>query len=246
MNKKTVFSVGTSVLVSTFILAGVAVAATPSAIPGVFDSLTVGKQGVGGVTFFNGTIVNSTTENGNDNPVTFGDNVRIDGRVYRGATSGSGDSQPFIVNDDAEVVGSLSVSGVDISSGFISVPAASFTEASTSYDFTRTLNSLVPGDGASTNYSAGISLPHGATVTSFKGVFSDSSAGQEVILVLSGPSGEMARVESVGTPGIGVSAEDTTISNAVVDNESGSYGITAALPGSTSHELREVIVGYSL
>ena len=41
------------------------------------DSLKVGSQGVGGVTFFNGTIVNSTTDsNNNDNPVAFGDNVR--------------------------------------------------------------------------------------------------------------------------------------------------------------------------
>ena len=50
---------------------------------GRFDSVYVGKQDVGGVTFFNGTIVNSTTNDGADNPVTFGDNVRIDGEIYR-------------------------------------------------------------------------------------------------------------------------------------------------------------------
>jgi len=76
----------------------------------VYDSLTVGKQGTGGVTYFNGTIANITTGTGGaDNPVTFGDNVRIDGRVYRGATAGTTDSSPFIVNDNMEVAGSLTV-----------------------------------------------------------------------------------------------------------------------------------------
>lgn len=81
------------------------------------DSLKVGSQGLGGVTFFNGTIINNTTNDGVDNPVTFGDNVRIDGRVFRGDTSGTDDTMPFIVNDNMEVVGSLTVgslSGTDI------------------------------------------------------------------------------------------------------------------------------------
>ena len=47
-------------------------------------SLKVGSQEVGGVTFFNGTIVNNTTDaNDADQPVTFGDNVRIDGTIFR-------------------------------------------------------------------------------------------------------------------------------------------------------------------
>jgi len=76
------------------------------------DSLVVGQQSIGGVTFFNGTIVNSTTDaTGADNPVTFGDNVRIDGRIYRGATAGTADSMPFIVNDNMEVSGNLAVNG---------------------------------------------------------------------------------------------------------------------------------------
>jgi hypothetical protein len=75
----------------------------------VLDSLKVGAQGVGGVTFFNGTIVNNTTTSGSDNPVTFGDNVRIDGRVYRGSKAGTSDSMPFIVNDNLQVAGSLTI-----------------------------------------------------------------------------------------------------------------------------------------
>lgn len=75
------------------------------------DSLKVGKQGSGGVTYFNGTIINDTKTNGVDNPVTFGDNVRIDGYVYRGSTAGSGDSKPFKINDDVEITGTLTVDG---------------------------------------------------------------------------------------------------------------------------------------
>jgi hypothetical protein len=55
-----------------------------------FDSVYIGKQDVGGVTFFNGTIVNNTTTDDVDNPVTFGDNVRIDGILFRSDKEGSG------------------------------------------------------------------------------------------------------------------------------------------------------------
>lgn len=76
------------------------------------SALKVGAQSVGGVTYFNGTIINNTTNStGADNPVTFGDNVRIDGRVYRGIVAGTSDSLPFIVNDNMEVMGNLTVDG---------------------------------------------------------------------------------------------------------------------------------------
>jgi len=44
-------------------------------------------------------------------PITFADDVRIDGRVYRGATAGTDadDSMPFIINDNAEVAGTLAI-----------------------------------------------------------------------------------------------------------------------------------------
>ena len=75
----------------------------------IFPSIKVGAQGVGGVTFFNGTIVNATTgDNDVDNPVTFGDNVRIDGRVYRGATAGPDDDMSFTINDNLVLDGSKS------------------------------------------------------------------------------------------------------------------------------------------
>ena len=50
-----------------------------------FPSIYVGSQGIGGVTFFNGTIINNTTDvdTGAEIPVTFGDDVRIDGVLVR-------------------------------------------------------------------------------------------------------------------------------------------------------------------
>lgn len=83
------------------------------------DSLRVGKQGTGGVTYFNGTIINETTgAGGANNPVTFGDNVRIDGTVYRGATAGTSDAMPFKINDNLEVAGSLTIGSL-ASSGVV-------------------------------------------------------------------------------------------------------------------------------
>lgn len=77
---------------------------------GEFGSIKVGKQGVGGVTFFNGTIVNATTNDGKDNPVTFGDNVRIDGAIQRG-TNSTGDNLNVKINDSVDVTGGVNVTG---------------------------------------------------------------------------------------------------------------------------------------
>ncbi|MBU1148552.1 hypothetical protein KKI23_00510 [Patescibacteria group bacterium] len=124
MNKRMIYSLAVAG-VSLVICTGIVMAATydiTSLLGGtdgdffdvqgtmLFDSIKVGRQGEGGVTFFNGTIINNTTGEGEaDMPVTFGDNVRIDGRVFRGATAGTADSMPFIVNDNMEVLGSLTI-----------------------------------------------------------------------------------------------------------------------------------------
>jgi len=72
--------------------------------------------GVGGVTFFNGTMINnSVDEDGNSTvPLTIGDDVRIDGRVHRGAIAGTsvGDNMPFIINDNVQITGTLTVAGL--------------------------------------------------------------------------------------------------------------------------------------
>lgn len=47
--------------------------------------------GVGGVTFFNGTIINTAVDEDGDStiPVTFGDDVRIDGQIFRAEVGGN-------------------------------------------------------------------------------------------------------------------------------------------------------------
>ena len=82
------------------------------------DWLEVGSQDTGGVAYLNGTILNDTLDSvGAGNPVTFGDNVRIDGRLYRGATAGPGDNMPLIVNDNLEITGDIIISGDIVVSG---------------------------------------------------------------------------------------------------------------------------------
>lgn len=77
---------------------------------GIFDSIKIGKQGTGGVTFFNGSIINNTTTDGVDNPVTFADNVRIDGRIQRGHNKPT-DGWNVIIDDGLEINKTLTVSG---------------------------------------------------------------------------------------------------------------------------------------
>ena len=72
--------------------------------------LKVGSQSAGGVTYFNGTIINETTNDGVDNPVTFGDNVRIDGALQRGHNQ-EGDVWPVKIDDSLEVYGDISTNG---------------------------------------------------------------------------------------------------------------------------------------
>lgn len=74
------------------------------------DSLKVGAQGVGGVTYFNGTMANNTTNSNNvGNPITIGDDLRVDGAFFRGATQGPGDSLPLKLNDDVTVYGDVTL-----------------------------------------------------------------------------------------------------------------------------------------
>ncbi|MBU1119438.1 hypothetical protein KKH43_06165 [Patescibacteria group bacterium] len=123
MKKKTIFSVIATTLFATLFVAGAVYAGTITYNDelvvnntGRFDSVYIGKQGTGGVTFFNGTIVNSTTNDGVDNPVTFGDNVRIDGEIWRGEQSGpfagaDAKDMPVKVNDDLKVYGNTTIDG---------------------------------------------------------------------------------------------------------------------------------------
>src|SRR3989339_253646 len=123
---KRILTISLTVLLSTALCVGVVYAASLRNITSTLNgadgdtfqldgtltvkSLKIGQQSIGGVTFFNGTVINNTTNAaGTDNPVTFGDNVRIDGAIHRGTTAGTGDNQPVKINDDARIYGNLSL-----------------------------------------------------------------------------------------------------------------------------------------
>ena len=56
---------------------------------GRFDSAYIGKTtGEGGVTFFNGTMINASE---GDVPLTMGDDLRVDGMIWRGPSRGTND-----------------------------------------------------------------------------------------------------------------------------------------------------------
>lgn len=64
---------------------------------GYFPSVHIGgTSGEGGVTFFNGTIINASA---GSTPVTFGDDVRIDGAIWRGPSKGTSDGRPLKIAD---------------------------------------------------------------------------------------------------------------------------------------------------
>lgn len=84
------FAIGTSIVVFA---ADYAERDTDNVFTGVVNwfksGVKIGQQGTGGVTFFNGTIVNNTTTGGKDNPVTIGDKLRVDDVFYRIEVGGS-------------------------------------------------------------------------------------------------------------------------------------------------------------
>jgi len=110
MKKTKVIIIGC--FMAAFVVSGTAFAATEWSGDNTFTGtvnwfkkgVKIGQQGSGGVTFFNGTIVNQTTTDGADNPVTFGDNVRIDGAIQRG-TNLSTDTWNVKIADGVEVDG---------------------------------------------------------------------------------------------------------------------------------------------
>lgn len=100
------------------------------------DALKVGKQGVGGVTYFNGTLINETTDaEGNGIPVTYGDDVRIDGGIWRGTKL---DTQPVMIYDELQVWGEIE--GADIKIGLEQESVYDFMVDSLERDTTHLTN----------------------------------------------------------------------------------------------------------
>ncbi|MFC1618169.1 hypothetical protein ACFL2B_02720, partial [Patescibacteria group bacterium] len=114
-------------------------------VNGFTKGITIGVQGSGGVTFFNGTMINDTKdEDGNGIPLTAGDDFRIDGEIWRGVNSGTEDDMPVKINDDLEVSGTINNSA--ISPGAVTqtgenygVDIATTTQSGTDFDTAETV-----------------------------------------------------------------------------------------------------------
>lgn len=102
--------IATFVFLGAFAWAGAAGATTAEVLQPTSDgvmrvsSLHVGEEGIGGVTYFNGSIVNI----GEDIPVTIADDLRVDGAITRGDGE---DAMPVKVADDIVIQGNLTVEG---------------------------------------------------------------------------------------------------------------------------------------
>lgn len=118
-------SVVATVFLSVLIASGLVYAATTrnitSKLGGIandqFDlsgTIKVNALRVNNTSYLGGPIVNPTLTKGVDNPITFGDNVRFDGRVWRGATAGPGDNKPFIINDDTQITGNITAANATL------------------------------------------------------------------------------------------------------------------------------------
>ncbi|MFH2105557.1 MAG: hypothetical protein ABII72_04985, partial [Parcubacteria group bacterium] len=59
------------------------------------NSIHVGQEGTGGVTYFNGSVLNA----GATTPFTIADDVRIDGGIWRGPSKGTSDDMPLKIYD---------------------------------------------------------------------------------------------------------------------------------------------------
>lgn len=137
--KKQILSVFLSVVLSVGVFSGVAYAASINAASELggqdgdfFDfgnttikvgSLRVGSQGVGGVTFFNGSIVNDTKTYGHDNPVTIADNLRVDGGIQRGHNFPT-DTWGVKILDSMTVYGGLTVNEAASFGGDVTIAGA--------------------------------------------------------------------------------------------------------------------------
>jgi len=105
----------------------------------------IGQQSTGGVTFFNGTIINATEDDeGEGNPVTFGDDVRIDGYIYRGAQDAEVNG-PVRIADSLEVAGSLAVAEMASAMGFTGT-SFSGTLMEATYSLKMPVHSTLPSN----------------------------------------------------------------------------------------------------
>lgn len=133
--------------------------------------------------------------------------------------------------------------------GFISISPLAFQPflSSTAY---QNYYYLVNMGATSASFGAPVYLPNGCTVKKMVVYYSDNEASLDMdvylvgIEMVSGTFYHMASVTSSGTtPGYGY-MEDTSVTNAVVDNQSRVYSLEVLMPGTTALSVLAVRIDY--
>ncbi|NQU99296.1 MAG: hypothetical protein HQ538_01035 [Parcubacteria group bacterium] len=195
------------------------------------DSAYIGstEAGVGGVTFFNGTMINNSVDTDGEStiPLTLGDDVRIDGRLWRGETAGTDDDMPFIVNDNVEISGDLTVTGT-ISNYYTNsevdaLVSGGHDHIGETWTGSVATGATVPSIFSISNTGAGAGL---VVTTSQNSPYPAISAGRagSTSTIYGQNTGSGAGVTGIGNAGYGVFARSTSSFSLYVD---GPVGINA-------------------
>ena len=203
-----------------------------------FDSLRVGKANQGGVTFFNGSIVNES------GPVTVADDLRVDGVITRL----NDDAKPVKVGDDLEVEGDVTF---DEREGHVSIHGSAFIGEDGDLGTYGLRNGLMNQQGAQeeTSYFAPVQVPHGAELNRMAAWMYDSDASRTLHVKLhrigkdgsaedsfsSSNDAELAAVSSGGNQG---TVSQTDSFSHEVDNLRNTYVLEATFPTNTGTNLR--------
>ena len=98
---------------------------------GVFDTVRIGNPETGGVTYFNGSIVNEGAA------VTIADDLRVDGVIFRGVQEDS--DTPVKIYDDVQISGNLTAGSITGLSSMVSTAGFAKTSDLASYAKTSSL-----------------------------------------------------------------------------------------------------------
>ena len=229
-------------------------------------SLRVGTAGEGGVTFFNGSIVNES------GPVVVADDLRVDGVITR--LNGTAD-KPVRVDDGLNVTGDvtldqdLAVTGDvtadnlytkteadaryvsqsspswDAQTRVISIHPSAFASNDETSDFTLNDNALFLDTVNVETFRAPVMLPDGATITGVRAIGRDNNAlgTLQVNLERQDPTtATTSQIASVNTTSDStdiVTLTEDTLTNTTVDNDTYNYHAEAVLTvlGGTANQV---------
>lgn len=147
----------------------------------------------------------------------------------------------FLTQDETGTGGVIEGDGiVPGGPGFIMVSAHDFNSLSNTIEmsFSMGANLRNPSPTEDGNYSTGLTLPHGATITKVTLYYRDNDATENMIVSLSrtfggGQSGNSAILSTSDSVPSFRFLSQTTILYPVIDNQSYSYYLTLHLPADT-------------